>query len=394
MRLETRHILSYAAGLLFCFSGTAAVATDRPLEGLSITYKPYIEGEGGYDSNPDNSTDQLGSAFEKVEGGLRVIAKNPREYYEFNLKARDIHFNELEREDRWDYRVALDTDFDIGGGQSFKFGSYFLRDFVSENPVDISETYGNYLLKGDAFRFKLLTRSHVEHNLNDDVQGTLPTDVFDVLKNEAFDFARTDGQVSFITFTNTPMQPFLLIDFAKIDYFNQVPGATIDRDAVEGFAVAGMRFEFDKTFRIDVGGRYNNRNFDDLTFRDASRAFIDINAYWKPVDYFSASFVVERFFKEPSTSFGLADDVRTVGVTMDYRFNKYWRLNMAAYYDRVEPVGEDLKFNKYSTTAAITYEPTQNIELFLSGLLKFSNETIEGDSYDRYKIGSGLRYKF
>ena len=364
------------------------------VDGMTVTFKPYIEGEGGYDSNPDNSSDQLGSAFEKVEGGFKAIAKSPRDYYEFNVRARDIHFNELERQDRWDLRVSLDTDFVIGDGKSLKFGSYFLRDFVTESPVDISETYGTYVVKGADWRFKAHAKEHVEHNLDDDVQGDLDDEVFNILKNEAFDYARTEGQVSFITFTNTPLQPYVLFDFAKIDYFNQVSGAEIDRNALEGFAIAGMRFEFDKTFRIDVGGRYNNRNFEDAVFDNASRAFIDINAYWKPVDNFSMSFIVERFFKEPSTSFGLADDVRTVGLTMDYRFDKYWRFNAATYYDRVEPIGDDLKFNKYTATAALTYEPTANIEWFVSGLVKFSEETVEGDDYERFKIGSGIRYKF
>lgn len=371
-----------------------AMATDYRVPGTTLVFKSYIEGEGGYDSNPDNSTREIGSAFEKVQGGVNISSKTAARYIALDIKARDIHFNALEREDRWDLRVGLDTEFDLGDGKNLKFGGYFLRDFVFESPADLGETYATYSKKGDDYRFKVHTKSHVEHNLDDDIQGSLDQATFDIIRNEAFDYARSDLQTSFITFTNTPLQPFVLFDVARIRYFNQVSGAEIDRDASEGFAIAGMRFEFDKTFRIDVGGRYSNRNFDDKVVRDASRAFIDINAYWKPTDTFSASFVVERFFKEPTTSFGLADDVRTVGTTIDWRFQPKWRFNWAAYYDRVEPIGDDLKYNKFSSTAALTYEPTDNIEWFLSGLVKFSDEQVEGSNYERYKIGSGVRYKF
>lgn len=371
-----------------------ALADSIAIPGTSIVIKPYVEGEGGYDSNPDNSTSQKGSSFEKAEAGFRITSKGPSDYYEFNLKSKDIHFNDLEREDRWELRASLDTERELGSGWSSKFGGYYLRDFVTISPLDLGEIYSTLSKKADDYRFKFLARTHAEHNLNDGVQGKLSKDDFNVSRDEAFDFVRSEGQVSFITFTNTAIHPFTVIDFANINYYNQIPGASIDRDAFEGFAIAGLRFEFTKSFRIDLGGRYNKRNFDDRTFRDARRAFVDINAYWKPMDDLSFSLVVERFFKEPSTSFGLADDVRTVGVTMDWRLDKYWRANFAAYYDRIEPIGEDLKFNKYTATASLTYEPNEHVELFLSGLTKWSREIIEGDRYDRFKIGAGVRYKY
>ena len=156
-----------------------------------------------------------------------------------------------------------------------------------------------------------------------------------------------------------------------------------------------MRLDFDKTFRVDIGGRYNHREFDDINVvKNFDRGFIDINAYWKPTDAFKATFIVERFLKEPSTSFGQADDVRSVGLTADYRIDQYWRLNLASYYDRVEAIGDDRRYNRYTTSDAITYEPNNSVEIFLSGLAKWVDEEVTDRSYSRFKIGSGVRYKF
>ena len=389
-------LIALSAAMLFAVLPVVAMADDVSVPGTSVTYKTYIEGEGGYDTNPDGLFQKIESPFEKIEGGLRVTAKAPQQSYELFLKAREVHFDNLERENRWDLKVGLDTSFDVTGKARLNFGSYFLRDFFSFDKVDILQSYGEYALREDNYRVKLEAKSHVERNIGDDV--FLPGDVlddFNVSKGEAFDYARTDGKISGIIFTKSMLQPFAIYDFGNVSYYNQVAGASIDRDANEQFAVAGVRVELDKTFRVDIGGRYNHRDFEDINVvRHFDKGFIDINAYWQPTDAFKATLTVERFLKEPSTSFGLADDVRSIGATADWKFDEKWRLNLAGYYDRVEAIGDDRRYNKFTTTASITYEPTSSMEIFLSGLAKWVDEEVTGRSYSRFKIGSGVRYKF
>ena len=383
-----------ALPLLAGVFGLPAQADEIKVPGTTITYKPYIESEGGYDSNPDGLFRKVASPFEKIEGGLKVTAKQTNESYELFLKAREVHFDNLEIENRWDFKAALDTTFDVAPNQRLSFGSYYLRDFFALERVEIGHSYGEYALKEENYRIKLESRSHIEHNLNDTFQGTQTIDDFNVSKSAAFDYVRNDGRMSAIGFTKAMVQPFVIFDFANIDYYNQEAGASIDRDATEQFAVAGLRFDFDKTLRIDVGGRYNHRNFDDKFVSGHDNGFVDINAYWKPVDAFKATLIIERYFKEPSTAFGLADDVRTVGLTADWQIDKLWRLDLAGFYDRIEAIGDERRYNKFTTTASLTYEPTSSVEIFLSVLGKWVEEEVNDDFYSRYKIGSGLRVKF
>ena len=385
-------LLCPAALALVCVTPVAADEIKVP--GTSVTYKPYIESEGGYDSNPDGLFRKVGSPFERIEGGLKVTAKAPNETYELFLKAREVHFDNLEIENRWDFKAALDTTFDVAPNQRLAFGTYYLRDFFSLERAEIGHSYGEYTLKEDDYKIKLEGRSHVEHNLNDNVQGTQTLDDFNVSKGAAFDYSRTDGRLSAIAFTKSMIQPFAIYDFGNMDYFNQVAGASIDRNATEHFAIAGLRFDFDKTLRVDIGGRYNHRDFDDRFVSPHDTGFIDINAYWKPVEAFKATLVVERYFKEPSTAFGLADDVRTVGLTADWKIDQYWQLNLGGYYDRIEAIGDDRRYNKFTTTASLTYEPNSSVEIFLSALGKWVTEDVNDDFYSRYKIGSGIRLKF
>ena len=394
--LPNAAVLGFFVSMISATFDTPASAAEVTVPGTTVTFKPYIEGEGGYDTNPDGLFRKVESSFEKVEGGLSVKAKAPKETYELFLKAREVHFDDLDRENRWDFKAALDTSFEVSDTAKLNFGTYFLRDFFSLDRVDIVQSYGEYALREDTYRVKVEAKSHVEHNIGSDI--ILPGEIlddFNVSKGEAFDYSRTDGKVSAIIFTKSLIQPFAIYDFGNLDYYNQVAGASINRDANEQFVVAGVRLDFDKTFRVDIGGRYNHREFDDINVvKNFDRGFIDINAYWKPTDAFKATFIVERFLKEPSTSFGQADDVRSVGLTADYRIDQCWRLNLASYYDRVEAIGDDRRYNRYTTTAAITYEPNSSVEIFLSGLAKWVDEEVTDRSYSRFKIGSGVRYKF
>ena len=104
--------------------------------------------------------------------------------------------------------------------------------------------------------------------------------------------------------------------------------------------------------------------------------------------------MVERVLKESTSTFGLVDDVRSHGLTVDWRATNQLRFALSGYYDRVTPIGDDFVFNKYTLTASSTYEVSKNVDLFVSGLGKWVNDEVTGQSYTRYKIGSGIKMKF
>lgn len=372
-----------------------ACAEEISVPGTTVKYNTYIEGEGGYDSNPDSLFRQAGSPFERVEGSFKVTSTTATETYDFTLKGRDIQFNDLDDSNRWDAKATINGSLVVGQGQKLSLGTYYLRDFVALDKLEVVHSYGEYAVTGDDYRVRLETRSHIEHNLGEDVRGLKQIqDDFDVSRGAAFDYSRTDGRVSAIAMTKAMLQPFMIYNFGGLDYFNQASGASIDRSARDQFAIAGLRFEFDKTLRVDVGGRVNHRDFDDKAISTFTRGFVDINAHWQPTQAFKATLVIERFLREPTTSFGLADDVRSVALTAEYRIDPLWRINAAGYYDRVEAVGDDFRYNKYSTTMSLTYEPNKSYEIFVSGIAKWVTEEVSGESYTRFKIGSGVRFNF
>ncbi len=395
--MTVRSNRSLAAGLsaLSLLSAQGAVAAEGfKVPGTSVVVRPYVETEGGYDSNPDNFVDKTGSSFGKIEGGLKAESDVDGRYYGLTLKAKDVYFENLDLQNRWDFKAALDTSFDLTDSQSVKFGVQYVRDFFNLERANIYTSYADYTLQGQEFRFKLEAKNHTEENLNSEPRGTENPDVFNISKSEAFDYARTDGKISLLTFTKSFLQPFVIYDYAGLNYFNQVSGASIDRDAREQFGIAGVRFRFSEDFRIDLGARRNTRDFEDLNIDKFSSTFVDVNVFWQPTDAVKITGVVERFIEEPGTSFGLADDTRTAGVTLDWDFMPKWQFKAAGYYDRVEAIGDDFRYNKYVTNLSITYEPSEHVEYFISGLGKWVNEEVSGDSYDRYKIGAGLRYSF
>lgn len=392
-----RSITFLAAGL--ASFGLYAVApawaeSGIKVPGTTLIVRPWVEAEGGYDSNPDNFIDKTGSSFAKTEGGLKIESDTKGQYWGLTLKAKDVYFDNLDLQNRWDFKAAIDASIDLTDIQTVRFGTQFVRDFFSLERADIYTSYADYTLKDPNFRFKLEAKNHVELNLNDEARGNQPPDDFNVSKSEAFDFSRTDGKISLLGFTKEFVQPFAIYDYADVSYLNQVSGASINRNAHEQFGIAGVRLQFSEDFRIDAGARHNDRDFKDRNIDQFDSTWLDVNVYWRPIDTLKITAVAERFIEEPGTSFGLADDTRSVGGTLDWRFMPLWKLTTAGYYDRVEAIGDDFRYNKYQAMMSITYTPTDHIEYFLSGLGKWVDEDVTGDSYDRLKLGAGLRYTF
>ena len=189
-----------------------------------IKFKPYVETEAGYNSNPDNLVDVDSSSFVKVEGGFKLSSETTNEYYGLAVKGRIIDYVDFEPDiqKRTDFRAALDTSFNISSSETLKVGSFFLRDFISLARVDTVHSYSEYTFQGADYRVRLQGRSHIEHNFDNDVRGATESFVdFSSSRSKAFDYLRTDGQVSLLGFTKSVIQPFVILDAGLIDYYNQ-----------------------------------------------------------------------------------------------------------------------------------------------------------------------------
>lgn len=384
-----------AAKLTAASQPSSTVGIAKQIGDVKLNFRPYVETEAGLDTNPDNLFDQDGTGFVKLESGLKTTLERSNQYYALILKGRYLDYmDSAEEQNRKDFKAALDTSFTLSPAETFGAGTYFLRDLISLDRVDILHSYMEYAIREPEYRLKILAKNHTEHNFDNDVQGTATFDDFIVSRARAFDFSRSDAQVNLITFTKAMLQPFIIYDFGNIDFYNQTAGASIDRDAQENFGIAGVRLQLNQEFRIDVGYRLNYRDFDDRTVSSYRSDYIDVNMFWQAHKDLKFTAVIERYFDESTSSFGLVDDVQTYGVTLDWTIAPGWRLGGTAFYDRENAVGDDILYKKLTSTLSLTHDVNEHLEVFVSGLGKWVEEDVSGDSYDRYKIGSGLRYKY
>lgn len=387
-------------GVGLCARDAAAQSNDtsgftfQPGPGLTVIWRPYAEVETGYDSNLDNEVNGEGSWFEKLETGGSLKATREGQTYYFTFKARDAHFNDLDVSNRWEIKTSADATFDLSDTDTLNFTAAYHRDFFSIDRANVYSSDAEYSRRTDDYRFRFQVRSTVEQNLSSEPQGNDSLDVFQATRGEAYDFSRTEGYTTLLTNTRGVLQPFVIYDLAWLDYFGQVSNPLIDRNALDQHGVAGLRFQPSESFRVDLGARANYRDFEDSVTTDFTSVYPDVNIYWQPMDTVKVTALLERVIKEPSTSFGLADDVRTVGMTFDWNVTPTWLLSMAGYYDRVEAIGDTLQFNKYLSTVSLTHFPNDHLEVFLSLMGKWSDEEVTGDSYDRYKAGLGAKIRF
>lgn len=356
--------------------------------------KLFVGTEGGYDSNLDNRLARTGSAYEMLQAGLTGDYKvSNTEAYSLYLRGRRYWYNDLDQPNRYDVDAAVGARYDFSKETSAKFGASWIRDAVSFNPLDIFKAYADVVYETTDVRLRLKADSRTEVSFGKDDAGTTPPDIFAVSSNKAFDYTKNGVTGSLLLARSQFLSPFAIANYTLVDYFNQEPNASIDRNANETWGVAGLRVNLSKDLYVDVGARYNYRDFEDHTFRQFSSSWFDARLNWRATDSLTLNLIVERVVKEPSTSFGLADDVKTYEARVDYKAGAY-TIYAKAFLDQVRPIGDDFNFKRYNWSFGVVRELDARTDVYVDYAGKYVTDEVTDDSYTRHAIGAGIKFKF
>jgi hypothetical protein len=368
--------------------------------GVSVTSisgtQVFIGTEAGYDSNLDNDfKSPHASAYEMLQAGaLGSFKTDEASSYSYYLRGRNYWYNDLEDGHRYDIDAAFGAKYDLSKTTALKLGTSYYRDAISEDRINLFKSFADIVNEGETYRFRLRGDSRTEISFDeDDEQGTLDRDVFDVSRSRAFDFTKNGATPSLLLRRKEMFAPFVIANYTNIDYIHQAEDPSIDRDANEVWGVAGVRVTLSPEFHVDLGARHNHREFDDDTTTEFDSTFFDGRFTWKIAAGSTLRGTIERQIKEPSTSFGLADDVTTYEINFDQKIGEL-TLTARTYLDLVKPIGENFDYYKYNWSLGVLYPVTPAADLYVDYYGRYVEEKVRDESYDRYRLGAGVKIKF
>ena len=393
------------------------------IEGTTVVVRPHAEIETGHDSNLDGAHSATGSWFEKTGGGFNIQADAEGQSFFLTLAGHNYLFNSLEKPHRWDVELAGGVTYAFRESAKLKFETSFLRDFYPSHPADVATTRMEFVEDAKTYNLRLMAKATAEHSLSGapgpdfdgDDDGSRPDDPdaliervtgseFDdadpdqdyphLPRNTAFDVLRSEANFALKTGTDQAVQPFIIANVADLNYFGQSSLSLIDRNAIEQYAIAGIRLKPSPDFWLDLGGRINHRDFDDLVVSQFTSVWGDARFHWQVNEVLKITGRAERILREPVTSLGLADDVRTFGLSIDWRVSPDVRIEAKGTFDQLAAVGETADREKLFGRLDVFYVLSNRIELFASALGRHYILTTTDTSTERLRIGAGINFKY
>jgi hypothetical protein len=372
-----------------------ATATAVTSDGTSFTYVPFAGAEAGYDSNLDNRFKEKGSRFEMLQAGASFAYRlSDDAAYAFFFRGRDYSFDDLKEKHRYDIDVNGGARYDLSKNTVFKVGGSFYRDGISLTSIDVIGGFADLVHEEKDYRLRVKAVSRNEISVDGDGPiGALDPEVFDVTRNRAFDFTKNGVTVSMLAFPKAFIAPFVIGNYTNIDFFHQSGNPSINRNANEVWGVAGIRLNIASGMTLDLGARFNRRDFADDETTSFQSVYFDSRFSWKVTSDLTVRGIVEREIKEPSTVFGLADDVTTYEVAFDQKLGAFTIFGRT-FLDHVKPIGDNFDFFKFNWSAGVRYDVDDRIELYGEYFGKLVEEDVRDDAYDRDRISAGVRVKF
>ncbi len=385
-----------AAVLFFATPVKNAQAGDTDDASRTMTFNPYVDVSTGYDSNLDGLvSNPTASGFVKVEAGFSwKTYVGPQLFSSFG-KIRNFDYNNLDVNNRYDLEAALGWRLKIDDNQTLKAGASFYRDHIALSKADLFDSFIDYRISKEQYSLRLKGKIHTELNTSaDGAIGSETIDVFNISRNQAFDYHRPEATLNLLMLKQLPVQPFFIGGIYHANYFHEVAAPVLTREARGYYTIGGARIKLGNDFRVDLGMRYNRRFTQDKLVTHGMSNYFDGRLRWLPFENLKITAGVERKFSETTALFGVFDDVKIYTLGADWSLRDNVLLHLSGKKEVKDPFGDDLLYTIYTLKATASYRPKEQLEIYGEFLGKFVDEEFFNENYERYTIEVGVRMNF
>lgn len=362
-------------------------------EGIVIT--PSLNAISGYDSNIDNLFAEQESAYSVLDASMVLGFVRPNAATTLALKGSIGEYAEVDRSERWDAGVTLDSYYALESGIELSGGAYYLRDSLSFTENQSFAGYGQAEYKNQNIEAYIRSIGYqVEYLSQPAISFLLSAPLSTLSLNSEFNLRRADQTAGILVGRNRMLGAYVEGGYSVIDYINQKASNTVDRDADEYWGTVGSRITIGSKLRADIGYRFNYRNLDDTVIKDYDTSFLDAKLTWLPVSNFKAVVEVDRKLGNPSTALSRVANSTTFGITLAYKPTANFTYALKAYQKRDKQIGDNISYLERWLQSETTYDLNNKSQLYLKSTIGHVKDEVSQASYDRYGVGFGYRKQF
>ncbi len=360
-----------------------------------IIISPTVRAETGYDSNVDNLFSEPSSAYGIIDGSVVLGFVKPNQATTIALKGKRVQFEGLDRNERWDAGISLDTYKKLASGLEISAGALHLHDAVSYTTNESTAAYyklqyQNHFLETYASGVTNQIRYLSQQDIPSSVSATDRPFYF----NSEYNHHRSEQTAGLLIHRNSMFSPYVEGGFASINYIDQKIAATVNRDAREYWGIAGVRINLIPQVRADIGYRYSRRDLDDTTVRRYDTDYLDARISWAPTNNFRASFEVDHKLGEASAAQSRLTEVTTHSILMQYKATPRTQLTVRAYQKRSTDIGDITSFRERGYQSETTYDINNKTQFYFNSLWSQVKEEASQTGFEHVKIGLGIRVKY
>jgi Putative beta-barrel porin 2 len=354
---------------------------------------PTLTSEVGHDSNPDNTLPKDASAFGLVSLSNDIAMIRGNSATILALKGTFAEFEGLDRSDRFDAGVGLDTHH-VLNGIDLDAGAQYLQDELTLDQIINQSAYASVGKETDFWEAKVKARiSRLDYINEFAVDPAILPALKPLFAADQLNRVRSDVTARGLIGRNRAIGLYGSFTYADIDYPDLVGLHLRERNAEETSTLAGLRWTPSPFFQTDIGYRYNVRRFKAASTPDHEGGYLDFSATWIPTARFTAGIEIDRQFIDPSAPLAVVGDQITYAAFANYQLTGRWAVSARVAQRRTEDVGTTFEYRETDYELGTTYDATSNIQLYVNGFYRDFEEFASYVEQERFRIGAGVRWR-
>jgi hypothetical protein len=362
--------------------------TDDESQDRSLDVAARLAGSIGYDSNVDEDNDERSSAFHRYDVGLDISYQADQVEADVESEATFVDLFDDGTFDRWAVSTDASMTRNLESGLSYSFGLNQAADALGGGAPTVNVGGFAEIKKQTSF-ITGSVRGSLDYEVDQD--GSAEDDDSIAGGNSLTRNVELGLQFR----PETTLSPFLRLGISDV-FYPERSGSVNNLNATGGYVVAGVTLKPNDRFALDIGGRFEQRSFDDDAVSDAEISFADIRLTWSPLDELDLNAQVRRYLTTPDTS-----DATYAQIT-EYVFGLGWQatertsLEFSAQYEQTDEPEINNDADEVSISIKASQQLTSTVDWFVAADQTWRRSREDGDiddDYHRLEVRTGLEFK-